>query len=213
MRITYAQNKMEVNNQKTTGIRALGPVNIQALLERLDALMWDTPEDFDANYNKNDRGALRKTQHVILRFADKRGDKIHYKNTSRWNSWKSVLLPIMDAATEVYAYQQGFYPKVMLAKLPANQFIPPHIDGGIKGYVPHKIHVPLLTNEKAFFFLDKERHHLEAGHAYEVNNGQRHSVVNGGDSDRIHLIFEYLNAELQPTYIQNQIKLLDSSGN
>lgn len=204
---------MEVNNQKTAGIRSLGPVDILPLLETLDGLKWDTTEDFDSNYNKNEHGALRKTQHAILRFADKRGDEIVYKNTSRWALWKDILLPIMDAATSAYGYTKGFYPKVMFAKLPAGQFIPPHVDGGAKGYVPHKIHVPLLTNEKAFFFLDTERHHLQAGNAYEVNNGQRHSVINGGGTDRIHLIFEYLNLSLQPSYIQKQASQLDALAN
>lgn len=201
---------MEVNTQKTDGIRALGSVDIQQLLEQLDSIQWDTAEDFNSNYNKNEHGALRKTQHAILRFADKRSNEIVYKNTSRWSALRELVLPIMDAATVPYGYSKGFYPKVMLAKLPAGQFIPPHVDGGAKGYVPHKIHVPLQSNEKAFFFIDNDRHHLQVGHAYEVNNGQRHSVVNGGTTDRVHLIFEYLNADLQPEYIKKQIQLLDA---
>lgn len=197
---------MEVNEHKTLGIKLLATVDIAPILKRLPDLDWDTEEDFDANYNKNDKGALKQTQHAILRFADKRSDEIRYLHTSRWELWKETLLPIMEQITQPLGYKRGFYPKIMFAKLPAGQFILPHVDGTAKGYVPHKIHLPVTTNTKAYFFLDKERHHFETGKAYEVNNGMRHSVVNGGSTDRVHLIFEYLNADIQPKYIQKQIE-------
>ena len=39
-------------------------------------------------------------------------------------------------------------------------------------------------------------YHFEKGKAYEVNNRALHSAKNGGDTIRIHLIFEYLDAEI-----------------
>jgi len=196
---------LEANNHKTTGIRFLKHVNVNSLIDRIPDISWDTDDDFKANYNKNAEGALRDTRHSILKFADKRGDFNRYSELPAWQQWKQLLLPIMDDITSVYGYNQGFYPKVMFANLPAHSFIAPHIDGDERGHVPHKIHVPLATNDKASFFLGTEKYHFDIGDAYEVNNGVRHGVANGGETDRIHLIFEYLDADLQPDYIRAQI--------
>jgi len=158
---------------------------------------WDTKEDFEVNYNKHSKGALRSTQHIIFKFSNKQEEGFTYFEGSRWKKWEKVLMPIMDQATALYSYSNGYYPKVMLAKMPPNTFIPPHTDGDKRGYTPHKIHVPLITNSRCHFFEEEKKYHLEVGQAYEVNNGVRHSVVNGGSTDRIHFIFEYLNLDLQ----------------
>ena len=200
---------MEINHHKTKGIRLLAQIDVSDLIKRLEDIRWDTASDFDANYNKNDGSALKDTQHSILKFSDKRKKKTRYFNTDEWPRWKDLLFPVMTKATEVYGYQHGFYPKVMFAKLPAQSFILPHTDGNLRGHVPHKIHIPLTTNDKSLFFLDQEKYHFEVGNAYEVNNGRNHRVINGGITDRIHLIFEYLNVDIQPQYIRNQIRQLD----
>lgn len=200
---------MEINNHKTREIRFLAKIDVSHLIERINDIRWDTESDFEANYNKNAKSALKDTQHSILKFSDKRERETRYFNTGEWPEWMDMLLPILGEATRPYAYKNGFYPKVMFAKLSGSSFILPHTDGDLRGHVPHKIHIPLTTNDQSFFFLDQEKHHLEVGKAYEVNNGRNHRVVNGGTTDRIHLIFEYLNAEVQPEYIKTQISRLD----
>jgi len=50
--------------------------------------------------------------------------------------------------------------------------------------------VPLVTNPGVLFLTGETWTHLEVGQAYEVNNIVRHGVVNNGDEDRIHFIFE-----------------------
>ncbi len=189
----------ERNTLKAPGVRDLGPVDVGSLVDSLDEIpddTWDRPVDFRANYNKKG-GALRHASHVIFRFSDRRATPIRYLELEIWDRWKARLLPVMREAAAPLGYRRHLFPRVMLAKLPAGAFIPPHVDGDTRGHVPHKIHVPLRTNSRAFFFLEGQRFHFEVGRAYEVNNGRMHSVVNGGDTDRVHLIFEYLNGELQ----------------
>lgn len=193
-----ARLRTEVNRHKTSDIRDLGSVDVESLRRDVLALPeeeWDRPEDFQANYNKG--GALKQAAHVIFRFSDRRGSLIRYFELPRWSRWKDRLLPVMEEAVRPLGYDRHLFPRVMLAKLPPGSFIAPHVDGDRRGHVPHKIHVPLETNPQAVFFLGGERHHFEVGRAYEVDNGARHSVVNGGDTDRVHLIFEYLDAEAQ----------------
>ena len=199
---------MEINNNKTDSIRELGKVNIEGLINKLNQLSkedWDTEEDFKANYNKRPKSALNSTQHIILRFSNKQTNPFRYTSYSRWDEFSPILLPILEEVTKSYGYKKGVYTRVMLAKLPPKSFISPHTDGDKMGSIPHKIHIPLQTNEGAFFFVDGIKYQLKKGEAYEVNNAAMHSVANSGDTDRIHLIFEYLDYNVQIKEIQAEI--------
>lgn len=198
---------MEVNNNKTKVVRHLGVIdtsNLKRRVEKLSEEEWDTKEDYDANYNKT-REALSSAKHIIFKFSNKQVKPFEYFECSRWKDWKDVLLPVMDQATSQYNYKRGFYSRVMLAKLTAKSFIRMHTDGDESGTKPHKIHVPLQTNESVFFFVEEERFHFEENFAYEVNNSARHAAANNGETDRIHLIFEYLNIDDQLPEIKDQI--------
>nr|WP_268893581.1 aspartyl/asparaginyl beta-hydroxylase domain-containing protein [Pontixanthobacter luteolus] len=96
----------------------------------------------------------------------------------------------MDAAIAPFGFTKPVFPKAMLAKLLAGHRIDPHRDGAGSNERVHKIHVPLVTNPDATFHVNGEDFHLEAGHAYEVNNIVSHGAANGGNEDRIHFIFE-----------------------
>ncbi len=58
-----------------------------------------------------------------------------------------------------------------------------------------QIHVPLVTNDGVVFFCGGSERHFPVGEAVEVSNLGPHWVRNDGDTDRIHLIFEYYDAE------------------
>ncbi|MCE7992564.1 MAG: aspartyl/asparaginyl beta-hydroxylase domain-containing protein [Roseivirga sp.] len=202
---------IEINHHKTESIRNLGDVDITeitGMLNNLNPDDWDKQVDFKTNYNKKKGGhsALQQVQHITFRFSNKQSDEIEYLELPSWKAWESALLPLLQEATALYGYKNGFYPKVMLAKIPAKGFIPPHVDGGIRGFAPHKIHIPIQTNPDCFFFIEKEKHNLKEGVAYEVNNGKQHGVVNNGTTDRIHLIFEYLDMNVQPEEVKNKMR-------
>jgi len=62
-------------------------------------------------------------------------------------------------------------------------------------YVARRFHVPIKTNSLVLFASGQEFRHLELGHAYELNNINYHSVVNGSKESRIHLIIDVLPTE------------------
>ncbi len=206
---------MEINNRKVETVKEIGTVDIDKLRKKLKSIEvhdWDTPEDFQVNYNKSLEGlrgvktkALALTKHITFKFADKRNTSIRYIECSRWQEWKETLMPIMNEVAHYLGYTTPFFPKAMLANLPAKSFIPPHIDGDEKGHVPHKIHIPVQTNEACFFYIEDQKFHFREGVAYEVNNGKRHSVINNGESDRIHFIFECLDINQQSKTIQERM--------
>lgn len=54
-----------------------------------------------------------------------------------------------------------------------------------------RLHIPLITNSESFFETENEKEHFKAdGSAYFVKVNQRHRVVNGGSTDRWHLIMD-----------------------
>jgi hypothetical protein len=185
---------LEANERKTTSVRRLGTVDIAALRERVLAI----PEEMWAaeNATKPNRfGALDTTRHIVFRFVQNRFDWRRSDEGPLWAQWKDVLEPVMEAATKAYGYANGDFPRVMLAQMPPGGTIRPHRDENPAAKWPHKIHVPLKTNDAVTFFIDDQSYHLAEGEAVEVNNMGVHAVTNEGDSDRIHLIFEYFDRD------------------
>jgi aspartyl/asparaginyl beta-hydroxylase (cupin superfamily) len=100
----------------------------------------------------------------------------------------------------------------MLARMAPGGVIQPHRDACPSAKWPHKIHVPLLTNDKVTFFIDGVGYHLANGEAVEVSNMAVHSVENAGTGDRIHLIFEYYDLDQPPPHwLESQTPLAASA--
>jgi len=187
---------METNYHKTPAVRELGETDPLALVQILPQLIkhWDNESDYALNGNKN--LSLSQVQHINFRWSDKKKDPVEYIDLPLWTQFKALLLPIMRTVVEPIGYKKGYFPRVMLAKMHPGTVIPEHIDGKTRGWIAHKIHVPVVTSDKALFFVDGETYHFEKGKSYEVNNGALHGARNDGGTARIHLIFEYLDAEI-----------------
>jgi len=185
---------MEPNPRKTTTIRRLGRVDVEPLRQAVAALpepLWDAE-----NAAKPNRfGALDATRHIVFRFVSNFRDWRQSYDRPLWDQWNPLLEPVLQAATSPYGYAHGAFPRVMLARMAPGGVIHPHRDENPAAKWPHKIHVPLQTNEGVTFFVDGVGYRLEEGEAVEVNNMGLHAVENRGETDRIHLIFEYYDLD------------------
>jgi hypothetical protein len=185
---------MNANPRKTTTVRPLGAVDITALKAAVLAI----PEDvWDAeNASKPNRfGVLEETRHIVFRFADSPRDWRRSHDRAAWPQWRGLVEPILAQAVKGYGYERGMFPRIMLARIPAGGVIHPHIDDQPAARWPHKIHVPLTTHAGVVCYFGGIEHYFPPGEAVEVNNLGPHWVCNNGDSDRIHLIFEYYDAD------------------
>ena len=192
---------MEPNPRKTSSIRKLGAVDIAALREAVLALpesVWEAE-----NAAKPNRfGALDATQHIIFRFVSNFVDWRQSYEKPLWAEWKALLEPVLAQATSAYGYDRGAFPRVMLARMAPGGVIHPHRDQNPAAKWPHKIHVPLLTNDQVTFYVEGQGYHFPEGEAVEVNNMGVHGVANRGETDRIHLIFEYYDLDQpEPTWL------------
>lgn len=193
---------MYVNERKTTSIRRLGPVDVSALRERVMAMPEATWNMENAS-KPNRFEALDSTRHVVFRFVSSLRDWRQSYSRPLWSEWRDVIEPVLAQATEAYGYQRGAFPRVMLARMPPGGSIHPHRDANAAAKWPHKIHVPIQTNDKVTFFVDGIGYTLAEGEAVEVNNMGVHAVTNEGTTDRIHLIFEYYDLDQpEPDWIK-----------
>jgi hypothetical protein len=185
---------IQSNPRKTASIRRLGRIDIAPLKAAVAAIpeaLWDAE-----NAGKPNRfGALDATRHIIFRFVSNFRDWRDSYDRPLWAEWHPLLQPVLEAATAPYGYARGAFPRVMLARMAPGGVIHPHRDENPAAKWPHKIHVPIQTNEGVTFFVDGTPYRFEEGEAVEVNNMGVHAVENRGGSDRIHLIFEYYDLD------------------
>lgn len=194
---------MRPNPRKTVKFRDLGRVDIGAL----KAAVLNIPEelwDLENADKPNRFDVLDVTRHIVFRFVSNFRDWRQSFDRPLWEEWRELIEPVLATATADFGYANGVYPRVMLARMAAGGVIQPHRDANPAAKWPHKIHVPLITNENVIFYVEGARRHLVEGEAVEVNNMGTHSVENRGATDRIHLIFEYYDADQQdPEWIES----------
>lgn len=202
--------RMTVNPRKTESIRRLGRVDITRLRDAVMAIpegVWQ--QENSTKPNRFD--ALDKTVHIPFRFVREFDDWRVSDDMPLWAAWRDLLEPVLAAATAPYGYRRGGYPRIMLARMAPGGVIHPHRDGNPSAKWPHKIHIPLQTNPQVTFAIDEVGYHFEEGEAVEVSNMAVHAVTNAGDTDRIHLIFEYYDLDQpEPDWINELVGAVES---
>ena len=80
---------------------------------------------------------------------------------------------------------------VRFMKLGANSIIKTHRDRG-SHYNDRlaRIHIPITTNKSVEFILNGQKTKMDVGKCYYIDADAPHSVVNNGDSDRVHLLID-----------------------
>lgn len=53
-----------------------------------------------------------------------------------------------------------------------------------------RVHIPVQTNPKVEFYLDGQKIDMNEGEAWYLNFNLKHRVVNGGETDRVHLVVD-----------------------
>jgi len=126
----------------------------------------------------------------------------------KWNSSfpykkrvnKNLSPTIGEKITVIVDYLEKFYNgkvgRSMIIRLNPNSEIPVHHDEGYYLEKSHRVHVPILTFPEVIFTVGNEKIHMKEGECYEINNMNKHSVVNGSSSERIHLLLDIIPSEL-----------------
>lgn len=88
----------------------------------------------------------------------------------------------------------------ILINLPAGKSIRRHRDANYTGQrfnLCNRLHLPIKTNPLCIFEIDGEEKNLKEGELWEISNVKKlHSVRNGGGTDRIHLLLDWVPSEV-----------------
>ena len=183
-----------MNPNKTHSVLNLGKITSKEMiiLEEIVSKI----QKWDKNKPNNFR-ELREVDHVIYSFVNNKQNIFKgFSNFPQYEQERKRMLPILKRVTKNYHYSNGFFPRIMFGRLPAGKEVYPHVDAAPSAGAAHKIHIPIRTNPRTFFYVNKKPFHLERGNVYEVNNRTTHSVQNNGKTARIHLIFEYCSYDV-----------------
>jgi hypothetical protein len=171
-----------------TPIRPLGFVDCRRLTERV--LACDESAWYVDNRRQDDYEVHAETQSIILVYFTG-WPEVRVAHAAGWNDFGHLAMPVMREIVARHYPPGGLVMRVILARLLPQCRIDKHYDKHPSFSVAHRIHVPLLVNPEVEFIVGAERIALQAHHAFELNNLMAHSVVNNGDSARVHLIFDY----------------------
>ncbi len=186
----------------TERCRLLAEMDIGALVERLPEL----PEELwlsDQVMQKKIAGDRDTNSIFLLSLASVDFEPLIEKgpisaaDVPRGAGWDLLHELIDPLVAQVIAHfpAGGVVTRVQLARMQPGCEITPHTDASLILMATHRLHVPIVSNPQVDFRVTGERVVLEAGKLYEVNNRVQHSVVNGGDAARVHLIVDYLPPE------------------
>ena len=120
-------------------------------------------------------------------------DFCHYNPTYLTSYYHFIhLLEPIEKVIYNHFKHDGFIGRMMLTKLKANSEINVHVDNGYSLLHCHRMHIPLVTNENVIFTIGGEAKNIRAGELWEINNATLHTVNNTSDTDRIHLIIDWI---------------------
>lgn len=159
--------------------------------DRLKADMETALAEGEGHLNRTWRhGTGWKT--VALVSVDGRTDA----DALRWAGWDANYqpTPILDRCDYFREIVDGFHCpvyRVRLSNLAAGQAINPHRDRGDTWAIGKiRLHIPIVTNEDVWFFIDDQRVIMREGELWYADVSPLHSVHNRSDQDRVHLMLD-----------------------
>jgi hypothetical protein len=168
--------------------RFLGQHDVSALRDKVATLV---DSDWNREPWRQERFKIhRYTQTIELIFDQ----DFRHENPTRRDSFdrlgcESLLAPIEKTIFDS-AGGTGYTVRALLVNLKAGGRIPPHEDTGYSLMASRRVHIPIISNDRVVFTIGGEAKVMRQGELWEVNNARVHSVLNDGESDRVHLILD-----------------------
>ncbi|MEI9902890.1 MAG: aspartyl/asparaginyl beta-hydroxylase domain-containing protein [Asticcacaulis sp.] len=178
--------------------RRIGSADVSALQAAVSAL---SDEDWSINSGRQQVYKVHAhTQTIPLIFDS---DMRHTTPTvhADFHRFQPLLQPMMDTIAGYFAANppagigpgtRGHFQRLILVRLAGLASIGSHRDFGASLSRAHRIHLPLVTSEKALFAIAGDIRHLRPGEIWEINNRKAHAVRNDSGQPRIHAIFDYV---------------------
>ena len=102
--------------------------------------------------------------------------------TSDFRTWQPNTEYLQEIANKIGI---RFYGRVRLLLLEPHACYTFHKDPDMC-----RLHIPLITNNNALFFVNGKMWHMEVGYAYLMQVSNLHTALNAGLANRIHIVFD-----------------------
>jgi hypothetical protein len=180
--------------------RRIGSANIEPVKALVESL---TEQEWDAESIRQQRYEVHKDTQLVPLVHDY--DFRHTQPTRRpaLQKFGGVIRPILAITADFYdssskgreltqKYGVGYFIRANLVRLRPGGEIAEHRDQNFSLTHAHRVHVPIITNDRVWFTVGSETLNIPEGEIYEINNRRTHSVRNEGDAPRVHLILDYV---------------------
>lgn len=146
------------------------------------------------HYNSNDYSG-KWTSIALMSNGGKSNNIYAFSNSTE----EFMPTDVLDSCNYFKEILNGFLfdkSAVRLLNLGPGAKIKPHTDHCL-GYEDgmFRLHIPIITNSNVEFILDGQRIIMNEGECWYLNTNFIHSVKNGGDKDRIHLVIDGVRNE------------------
>ena len=186
-----------------TDIVKLGEVDVAALSEKIGAI---SDEAWNQNTSRQKIFPAHADTQTLWMVYDADFRHLNPTRHSLMDEYETLLAPTLELITGHYAKalankiipemrdnpRPGYFIRIIMTRLRAGGGIIVHRDGGMSLKRCHRIHLPIITNEKCMFTTGETTFHMRAGEVIEINNRQDHGVQNDGDEPRVHIILDYV---------------------
>ena len=167
----------------------IGKIKVNSFKDKINNFnnkLWDS---FD--FRQKTFEVHKETKTIPLIFdTDFRLSNPTYLN--QYETFKDEFKIINNKLKKIYG--KGFIIRAILVLLKSNSKINKHIDTGKSLSICHRVHIPIITNKEVLFEIDNEIKNLKEGEMWEINNSEKlHSVINNSNTNRIHLIVDWIN--------------------
>ena len=172
-------------------LKELGEYDIKPLRE---AILNQPEEAWLSNARRQDEYEVHQYTHsIVMVFTDGEGwPSIEVTRESGWDLLADQAVPLMHQILNDHYPSGGTIIRAMAARLEPGGYIIPHTDKHPSFHHGHRIHIPIRTNPKVRFMISGRPYQFEIGKVYEINNQEKHSVMNKGNESRINFIFDYV---------------------
>ncbi len=194
----------------TENLVEIDTIDISNVLNTLNdnPQLWEECDYRQKNYNKHEH-----TKTILCVWSGKYGKNnpqlIKYDKT--YNMFESFINEILNKLKAHFDWKKEMVIyKAMFAKLPAGKNIHPHVDGTRPLRKPHRIHIPILTEDHLIQTqIGGETYHLKAGTIYDFNNTKKHAVKNESTKDRINFIIDVTEVGTLPKLEKSKFSVVD----
>jgi hypothetical protein len=173
------------------------------IVELQDLVLQLSEEQWNAFSIRQKRYEVHQHTQTIALVYDTDFRHSHPTRLPALQTFESALRPVLWMTADhfeetdtgrklIQQNSMGYFVRVSLVRLSAGCGIAEHQDMNFSLTHSHRIHLPVVTNDKVSFTVGGETINMPEGALFEINNRRLHSVRNDGDADRVHLILDFV---------------------